>query len=73
MLRTEPKVKILIAQENNVNTFMEIDIVHYVAKCKEHEAKRLSFNERMKYWENYHKSLGRRSVDSVPINWAPTT
>lgn len=52
---------------------MNIDIEHYVAKLKEHEAKRLSSNERMKYWEKYHISLGRRSVDSVPINWAPTT
>jgi len=56
-----------------LNTFMKIDIVHYVAKCKEHEAKRLSFNERSKYWEKYLMSLGSRSVDSVPINWDPTT
>jgi len=52
---------------------MKIDIVHYVAKHKEHEAKRLSFNERSKYWEKYLMSLGSRSVDSVPINWDPTT
>jgi len=34
-----------------------IDIKHYVAKLKEHEEKRLSFNQRMAYWETYHKAL----------------
>ena len=33
-----------------------VEINHYVEKLKEHEALRLSFNERMKYWEEYHKS-----------------
>jgi hypothetical protein len=30
---------------------------HYIAKIKEHEAKRLSTNERLAYWEKYRKSL----------------
>ena len=34
-----------------------IDIKHYVAKLKEHEEKRLSFNQRMAYWEKYRKAL----------------
>ena len=33
-----------------------VEIKHYVEKIKEHEDLRLSFNERMKYWEEYHKS-----------------
>ena len=52
---------------------MDIDIEHYVEIIKLHEEKRLSFNERMKYWEEYHKLLASRSVNSLPINWAPTT
>jgi hypothetical protein len=35
---------------------MKIDIKHYVEKIKEHEKKRLSFNERMAYWTNYAKN-----------------
>ena len=31
----------------------DIDIKHYVAKLKEHDEKRLSFNERMAYWKKY--------------------
>ena len=34
-----------------------VEIKHYVEKLKEHEEKRLSFNERMAYWEEYRKSL----------------
>jgi hypothetical protein len=30
-----------------------IDIKHYVEKIKEHDEKRLSFNERMAYWTKY--------------------
>ena len=33
-----------------------VEINHYVEKLKEHEALRLSFNERMKYWKEYHES-----------------
>tara|TARA_B100002019_G_scaffold293258_1_gene319687 strand:- start:8981 stop:9133 length:153 start_codon:yes stop_codon:yes gene_type:complete len=33
------------------------DIKHYVQKLKEHEAQRLSFNERMAYWKKYHEDL----------------
>ena len=32
---------------------MELDINFYVKKIKEHEAKRLSFNERMAFWTKY--------------------
>ena len=39
----------------NVKTTME----HYIAKIKEHEAKRLSTNERLAYWEEYRKSLAK--------------
>ena len=28
---------------------------HYIEKCKEHEEKRLSTNERMEYWEVWAK------------------
>ena len=34
-----------------------IDIMHYVAKMKEHDEKRLSFNERMAYWNKYLEEL----------------
>jgi hypothetical protein len=33
----------------------KIDINHYIKKIKEHEEKRLSFNERMAYWKQYAK------------------
>ena len=36
---------------------VQIPIIHYVEKLKEHEEKRLSFNERMEYWTNYRKLL----------------
>ena len=45
---------------------MKIDIVHYVAKCKEHEARRASWNERHAYWKEY--LLRRGPVDTVPID-----
>ena len=38
------------------DALVQIPIQHYVEKLKEHEEKRLSFNERMKYWEQYKKS-----------------
>jgi hypothetical protein len=31
----------------------KVDIDHYNRKLKEHEDKRLSTNERMKYWTEY--------------------
>ena len=34
----------------------EIDIKHYVEKLKEHEAKRLSTNERLAYWRKYNEN-----------------
>ena len=36
---------------------VKIPMEHYIAKIKEHEAKRLSTNERLAYWEKYRKSL----------------
>ena len=38
-------------------TVMKIPLEHYIAKIKEHEAKRLSTNERLADWEEYRKSL----------------
>jgi len=32
----------------------KLDIKHYVAKLKEHEANRLSTDQRTAYWEKYH-------------------
>jgi len=32
------------------------ELAHYIAKYKEHEAKRLSTNERNEYWRQYAKS-----------------
>lgn len=32
-----------------------MNIKHYVEKIKEHEKKRLSFNERMDYWNKYQE------------------
>jgi hypothetical protein len=29
------------------------EIEHYIAKCKEHEERRASTNERNEYWLNY--------------------
>tara|TARA_B100001287_G_scaffold33104_2_gene23599 strand:- start:2207 stop:2386 length:180 start_codon:yes stop_codon:yes gene_type:complete len=31
------------------------EMKHYIEKCKEHEEKRLSTNERMEYWEVWAK------------------
>lgn len=39
---------------------VQIPIQHYVEKLKEHDEKRLSFNERMAYWEEYKKSLSTK-------------
>lgn len=33
-----------------------IDIKHYVKKLKEHEAQRLSTNERNAYWREYNEN-----------------
>ena len=38
---------------------VKIPMEHYIAKIKEHEAKRLSTNERLAYWEEYRKSLAK--------------
>ena len=32
------------------------DITHYVKKLKEHEAKRLSTNERNNFWRKYNEN-----------------
>ena len=34
---------------------MNIDVEYYVKMIKIHEQQRLSFNERMKFWEEYRK------------------
>jgi hypothetical protein len=39
---------------------VQVPIEHYVKKLKEHDEKRLSFNERMAYWEEYKKSLSTK-------------
>ena len=33
-----------------------MDIEHYIAKYKEHEARRATTNEREEYWKQYAKS-----------------
>ena len=35
----------------------DIETSHYVAKLKEHEARRASTNERQEYWKTYRKYL----------------
>ena len=40
---------------------VKIPMEHYIAKIKEHEAKRLSTNERLAYWEEYRKLLISKS------------
>lgn len=39
----------------------KLDIEHYVKMIKEHEAKRLSFNERQAYWKSYFNE-GKNTV-----------
>ena len=56
-ITTVRSVLTMCASDANAKT---VEINHYVEKIKEHEAKRLSFNERMKYWEEYHKSLSSK-------------
>ena len=34
----------------------QIPIEHYIKKIKEHEEKRLSFNERIEYWRQYYEN-----------------
>ena len=36
---------------------MTIDMVHYIKKCKEHEARRASTNERNAYWKQYCENI----------------
>ena len=40
----------------------EAELKHYLEKYKEHEAKRLSTNERNAYWRQYNES--RRSKET---------
>jgi len=42
---------------------MRLDMTHYIAKIKEHEARRASFNERQEYWRAYFDELDRSSTD----------
>jgi hypothetical protein len=46
----------LLKQTKMSNKF-EIPLEHYIEKIKEHEEKRLSFNDRQKYWEEYKKLM----------------
>ena len=41
----------------------DIETSHYVAKLKEHEARRASTNERQNYWKTYYKYL-KKNVTS---------
>ena len=34
-----------------------LDITHYIKKIKEHEARRASTNERLKYWRAYNEQM----------------
>jgi len=38
------------------------ELAHYIAKYKEHEARRASTNERNEYWRQYNES--RRSEET---------
>ena len=40
-------------------TVKHLDMIHYVKKLKEHEARRASFNERSEYWRAYNEQMGR--------------
>ena len=40
-------------------TAKTVEIKHYVEKIKEHEARRASTNERLKYWKDYHDNMDR--------------
>jgi len=45
-------------------TAKTVEIKHYVEKIKEHEARRASTNERLKYWKDYHDNMDRsQTVD----------
>jgi len=48
---TEEKVVELYPNNSGIETS------HYVAKIKEHEARRASTNERQNYWKTYQKYL----------------
>jgi hypothetical protein len=40
---------------------MKVDVQYYVKVIKEHEEKRLSTNERQRFWEEYRKQ--QRKLD----------
>jgi len=46
----------------------KLDIKHYVEKIKEHDEKRLSWNERIAYWQKYNLSNITRSETSFDLN-----
>ena len=54
---TEEKVVELYPRENEDNSIDDVEWSHYVAKLKEHEARRASTNERQEYWNTYKKYL----------------
>jgi hypothetical protein len=47
------KEKVVELFPNNI----DIETSHYVAKIKEHEARRASTNERQEYWKTYREYL----------------
>lgn len=44
---------------------MTVDIKHYIEKYKEHEAKRLSTNERNAYWQRYQLEKKDQNDENV--------
>jgi hypothetical protein len=44
---------------------MIINIQHYIKQLKEHEAKRLSTNERNAYWKQYLSKLKEQNNENV--------
>jgi len=47
---------------------MILEYAHYIEKIKEHEDKRLSWNERQAYWQKYNLSKIKRSETSFDLN-----
>ena len=53
-----------MASDYLVGGYIEMD--HYIEKIKEHEAKRLSHNERMAYWAEYKR---KKEEDKKVMFW----
>jgi len=52
----EDKVVELYPIENEDSSIDDVEWSHYVAKLKEHEARRASTNERNEYWRKYNEN-----------------